>query len=180
MCFQEVKLILKICQESKNPHLEKLKTYTDLKEFYEKYTGEKEDEETEKTGNAMIEAFAKYEEETYKALYAEDSSLCIENIKKYFDNTDTNIWNTYTDHSFFTDNPGVMEDDDCDVKFSDYDWEKIIEIAKTDKYDINLHHYESYATIFLNFNKDGFDIQNAFLDGNGPAHLCEDLEEALK
>ena len=181
MCFQEVELILKICQESKIPCLKNITSAKELRDFFEEYKKDNTSEKVETTAEAMMEAFAKYEEDTYKALYTEDSSLSVENIKKYFDNTDTNIWNTYTDYNFFTDNPGVMEEDDDNVTFSDYDWEKIIEIVKkTDEYSINLHHYEGYATIFLDFNKDGLVISNAFPDGCREEHFIEDLTEALE
>ena len=192
MCFKDAGLILKTFKDSKEPCLKNIKTVEDLIEFfkeYDRYWGSpqgfpntEQGRKIEKISEAMANAFAEYEENTYKALYTEDSSLCVENIKKYFDKAGTNvsIFNGYTDDSFFEDNPGLMDYNSNEVKYSKVDWEKVIKVAETGKYKINLHHNEDYATLFLDFNKDRIEIRNGFLDEGCWDHLCEDLEDAIK
>ena len=123
----------------------------------------------------IIQYLSDKETDEWQALLKDDNSLTVENIKKVFDNG-WQWWNTYSEDKYVE---LVDRNERCDnVDFGLVDWDKVIKLAKTDDdFRYNLHQYADYATIFIDFTKDGIMINCPFVNECALEHLCEDIDD---
>lgn len=123
----------------------------------------------------IIQHLVDKETDEWQAILKDDNSLTVENIKKVFDNG-WQWWNTYSEDKYVE---LVDKNERCDnVDFNLVDWDKVIKLAKTDDdFCYKLHQYADYATIFMDFTKDGIKVYRPFVSDNALEHLCEDIDD---
>lgn len=98
----------------------------------------------------------------------EKTPLTKENIKKWFDNAETNVFSTYNGSPFsedeindFLTETGIGYEND-NVDYAKVDWDKVMEyLGKTEDALISFHYY-NYGAIFMDMKKDGINISIPF------------------
>ena len=98
----------------------------------------------------------------------EKAPLTKENIKKWFDNAETNVFSTYNGSPFsedeindFLDETGIGYEND-NVDYAEVDWDKVMDyLGRTEDASISFHYY-NYGAVFMDMTKDGINISVPF------------------
>ena len=88
-------------------------------------------------------------------LEGEKAPLTKENIKKWFDNAETNVFSTYNGSPFsedeindFLDETGIGYEND-NVDYAEVDWDKVMDyLGRTEDASISFHYY-NYGAVFM-------------------------------
>lgn len=120
----------------------------------------------------LISLVAKQEFDEIKEKFADDMSLSVENIKKFYDNVYVPLI-TYGSDEF----QDLFDSDE--PAFGSVDWNEVIRQVKENGIEdgYNLHSYQDYACVFIDFTKDGIKLEFPFMNQYAMQYFEEDLLE---